>query len=137
MSQFVVVTPQLMYKTALGLHSGSLLLTKAKKCQEPHLVSQLNLYQQDVRQFKNIRNVSGLAASLAAVAGVVKGTEIGGTNVQSLVSHLPLGWWSVGAVFIGGIILGNCAQSDIKASLKKEKATQKCEFLSILVKALL
>ncbi|PON27723.1 hypothetical protein TGAM01_v203490 [Trichoderma gamsii] len=77
-----------------------------------------------MRQFENIRNASGSAAGLAAVAGIVKGTGIGGTSIQSLVSHLPLGWWGIGAIFLGGIIVGSCAQSDTKTSSKKQKMAQ-------------
>lgn len=126
-----------MYETALGLHAGSLLFAKAKKCLEPHLANQLNLYKKDMRQFENIRNVGGPAAGLAAVDGIVKGTGIGGASIQSLVSHLPLGWWSIGAIFLGGIIVGSCAQSDTKTSSKKQKMAQLCEFLFILAITLL
>lgn len=122
-----------MYETALDLHAGSLLFTKAKKCLKPQLVNQLNLYTTNMRQFKNIRIISGSAASLAAVAGIVKGTGIGGASIQSLVSHLPLGWWSIGAIFLGGIIVGSFAQSDLKTSFKKKETVQECELLSILV----
>lgn len=108
-----------MYETALGLHASSLLFTKAKKSLEPQLVNQLNLYTKGMRQLKNIRNISGLATGLAAVAGILKGTGIGGASIQSLVSHLPVGWWSIGAIFVGGIIIGSCAQSDIKTSFKE------------------
>ncbi|EHK44679.1 hypothetical protein TRIATDRAFT_299610 [Trichoderma atroviride IMI 206040] len=79
-------------------------------------------------QLKNVRNIGGLATGLAAVAGIFKGTGIGGASIQSLVSHLPLGWWSIGAIFIGGIIVGSCAQSDIKTSLKKKEMVQEFNY---------
>ncbi|KAM0513617.1 hypothetical protein ACHAPE_007667 [Trichoderma viride] len=123
-----VVTPQLMYETALGLHASSLLFTKVKKCLEPQLVNQLNLYTKGMHHVKNIRNISGSAASLAAVAGFVKGTGIGSASIQSLVSHLPLGWWSIGAIFLGGIIVGSCAQSDLKTSFKKKEMVQEFDY---------
>lgn len=126
-----------MYETALGLHAGSLLFAKAKKCLEPQLINQLNLYTKHMHRTKNIRNISRLATGLAAFAGILKGTGIEGANIQSLASHLPLGWWSIGAIFIGGIIVGSCAQSDLNSSSKKKKAIQECEFLSILVIILL
>ncbi|KAK1246315.1 hypothetical protein MKX08_000117 [Trichoderma sp. CBMAI-0020] len=107
---------------------GSLLFTKAKKSLEPQLANQLDLYSKDMRQLKNIRNISGLATGLAAVAGILKGTGIGGASIQSLVSHLPLGWWGIGAIFIGGIIVGSCAQSDIKTSFKKKGAFQEFNY---------
>lgn len=126
-----------MYEAALGLHTSSLLFTKAKKCLELQLANQLTLYTKNMSHVKSIRSISGLATGLAAVAGIVKETGIGGASIQSLVSHLPLGWWSIGAIFLGGIIVGSCAQSDLKTSFKKKEMVQECEFLFNLVIVLL
>lgn len=124
-----------MYETVLGLHAGSLLFAKAKKCLEPQLVNQHDLHTKHMRRTKNIRDISRLATGSAAVAGILQGTGIEGLG--SLASHLPLGLWTTGAIFISGIIIGSCAQSDLKTSSKKKETVQECEYLFILVITLL